>query len=62
MFLDPTRAAFSRYVVDPVSSEKSEKEFLQKEEGILYAELNLYRGVEAKQYHDVVGISKTRRL
>jgi hypothetical protein len=62
MFLDPTRAALSRYVVDPVSSEKSEKEFLQKEEGILYAELDLYRCVEAKQYHDVVGISKTRRL
>ena len=55
MFLDPTGAAVSGYVVHPTSGEKSEKEFLQKEEGILYAELDLDRCVEGKQYHDVVG-------
>jgi hypothetical protein len=36
-------------------SKKAGKEFLQKEEGILYAELDMQRCVEGRQYHDVVG-------
>jgi nitrilase len=55
VFLDLTGAVFSGYVVDPTSGEKSEKEFLQKDEGTLYAELDLDRCIEGKQYHDVVG-------
>ena len=55
MFLDPVGAALDGHVIHSSSGEKTRKEFLQKEEGILYAELDLQRCVEGKQYHDVVG-------
>ncbi|KAE8449000.1 hypothetical protein EG329_008588 [Mollisiaceae sp. DMI_Dod_QoI] len=55
MFLDPTGAALPGYVIDPVSGEKNDKEFLQTEEDILYAKLDFERCIEGKQYHDVVG-------
>lgn len=55
MFLDPTGAPLSGFVVDEETGEKVRKEFLQNEEGILYADLDLADCVEGKQYHDVVG-------
>ncbi|KAF3048325.1 hypothetical protein E8E12_011690 [Didymella heteroderae] len=55
MFLDPTGAPTPGFTVDSETGEKNEAEFLQKEEGILYADLKLADCVEGKQYHDVVG-------
>lgn len=55
MFLDPTGALLPGFVVDEKTGEKEEKGFLQKEPGILYADLNLSQCVEGKQYHDVTG-------
>ncbi|KAJ4351068.1 hypothetical protein N0V95_004172 [Ascochyta clinopodiicola] len=55
MFLDPTGAAIPGFTVDGATGEKKEVDFLQNEEGILYADLNLANCVEGKQYHDVVG-------
>lgn len=55
MFLDPTETALRGYVVDPITGGKAEKELLQLEEHVLYAELDLDKAIEWKQYHDVVG-------
>jgi predicted amidohydrolase len=55
MFLDPTGAAIPGFTVNSSTGNKTEVEFLQKEEGILYADLHLADCVEGKQYHDVVG-------
>ncbi|KAF1963703.1 carbon-nitrogen hydrolase [Byssothecium circinans] len=55
MYLDPTGAPIPGYTVDSMSGEKKEADFLQNEEGILYADLNLEDCVEGKQFHDVVG-------
>lgn len=55
MFLDPTGAPISGFTIDSSTGEKKDVEYLQKEEGILYADLNLADCVEGKQYHDVVG-------
>ncbi|RAL03315.1 carbon-nitrogen hydrolase family protein [Aspergillus ibericus CBS 121593] len=55
MFLDPTGATVEGWTVDEASGEVQKKEFLQAEEGILYADLDLSLAVEGKQYHDVVG-------
>lgn len=55
MYLDPTGAPINGFTVDGETGEKNEVEFLQKEEGILYADLNLADCVEGKQFHDVVG-------
>lgn len=55
MFLDPTGAPIPGFTVDAATGEKTEVEFLQKEEGILYADSDLGQCVEGKQYHDVVG-------
>lgn len=55
MFLDPTGAPVSGFTVDEATGEKQEVDFLQKEESILYADLDLADCVEGKQYHDVVG-------
>ncbi|KAL4746897.1 hypothetical protein BDW72DRAFT_183917 [Aspergillus terricola var. indicus] len=54
MFLDPTGAAHPAFVFSE-DGKKEEREFLQDEEGILYADFELDRCVEGKQYHDVVG-------
>ncbi|KAL4758124.1 uncharacterized protein BDW70DRAFT_162896 [Aspergillus foveolatus] len=54
MFLDPTGAAHSAFVFSE-DGKKEEREFLQDEEGIIYADFELNRCVEGKQYHDVVG-------
>ena len=54
-FLDPTGAALPGHIIDPESGERTEKKDLCTEEGILYAELDLEKCVEGKQYHDIVG-------
>ncbi|KKY23776.1 putative nitrilase [Diplodia seriata] len=53
MFLDPTGAPVAGFTVR--EGVKEEKDYLQAEEGILYADLDLGMCVEGKQYHDVVG-------
>lgn len=55
MFLDPTGATLPGHIIDPDSGEKVEKTLLRKQEGILYAEIDLDKCVGGKQYHDVVG-------
>ncbi|KAL4925308.1 carbon-nitrogen hydrolase family protein [Aspergillus undulatus] len=54
MFLDPTGAQHPAFTVSE-SGERQEIDYLQHEEGIIYADLDLERCVEGKQYHDVVG-------
>ncbi|KAL4816979.1 carbon-nitrogen hydrolase [Aspergillus spinulosporus] len=54
MFLDPTGAAHPAFVFSE-DGKKEERRFLQDEEGILYADFELDRCIEGKQYHDVVG-------
>lgn len=54
MFLDPTGALHPAYTFSD-TGEQQASEFLQHEEGIIYADLDLERCVEGKQYHDVVG-------
>ncbi|CZS89385.1 related to aliphatic nitrilase [Rhynchosporium agropyri] len=55
MFLDPTGALLPGYTIDTQSGKKLTKDFLQKEEDILYADMDLNDCIEGKQYHDVVG-------
>jgi len=55
MYLDPTGASIPGCTIDHETGVKKEVEYLQKEEGILYADLDLSNCVEGKQYHDVVG-------
>ena len=54
MFLGPTGAAMKGYIIGP-NGQKEETDFLQHEEGVLYADLELDKCVEGKQYHDIVG-------
>ena len=55
MFLDPTGALLPGFTVDKETSKTQERELLQTEEGILYADMDLGECIEGKQYHDVVG-------
>ncbi|KAH8807713.1 nitrilase [Xylogone sp. PMI_703] len=55
MFLDPTGALLPGFTISQTSGEEEAKDFLQHEEGILYADMNLDDCIEGKQYHDVVG-------
>jgi nitrilase len=56
MFLDPTGVTIWGYTVDSITGrEDNEREFLQGEEGIFYAALDLDMCLEGKQYRDVVG-------
>ena len=55
MFLDPTGAPLPSFTVDEHTNAEKPTEFLQKKEGILYADMDLSRCIEGKQYHDVVG-------
>ena len=55
MFLGPTGAAHSSFTVHPETGVEEAKDLLQKEEGILYADLDLADCIEGKQYHDVAG-------
>ena len=54
-FVDTTGAELLGHIIDPESGEKTNRRVLHEKEGILYAELDLDKCVEGKQYHDVVG-------
>jgi len=54
MFLDPTGTLLPGFTMD-VDGEMRRTEFLQNEEDVLYADLDMDDCVEGKQYHDVVG-------
>ncbi|KAJ4212317.1 hypothetical protein NW759_011705 [Fusarium solani] len=54
-FLDPTGALLPGFTVDPETQEHVPTEYLQKHEGILYADIDVEDCIEGKQYHDVVG-------
>lgn len=54
MYLDPTGSSLPAYTID-ASGKQVPKEYLQNEEGILYADMNVRDTIEGKQYHDVVG-------
>ena len=54
MFLDPTGAAIRGFTID-ANGVKIEVDYMQNEEGILYADLDLNGCIEGKQYHDVTG-------
>ncbi|KAM5344950.1 hypothetical protein ACJ41O_010812 [Fusarium nematophilum] len=53
-FLDPTGALLPGFVVDDAQGHVA-TEFLQSDEGILYADVDVEDCIEGKQYHDVVG-------
>lgn len=55
MFLDATGALLPGYIIDRQTGSKTTRDFLQHEEGILYADMDLEECIEGKQYHDVVG-------
>ncbi|KAE8153190.1 carbon-nitrogen hydrolase [Aspergillus avenaceus] len=55
LFLDPTGTLLPGFTFDRETAKRQETEYLQHQEGILYADLDLDRCVEGKQYHDVVG-------
>ncbi|KAI3395874.1 hypothetical protein diail_811 [Diaporthe ilicicola] len=55
MFFDPAGTPMQAFTVNSTTGEIEVKEFLQKEEGILYADFNLEDCIEGKQYHDVAG-------
>lgn len=55
MFLDPTGAPLRSFTIDETTGESRDTEFLQAEEGILYADMDLEACIEGKQYHDIVG-------
>lgn len=55
MFLDPTGTPLPSFTVEEDTKAQKPTEFLQNEEGILYADMDLHRCIEGKQYHDVVG-------
>ncbi|KAI9042141.1 carbon-nitrogen hydrolase family protein [Aspergillus affinis] len=55
MFLDPTGTPLPSFTVEEDTKTQRPKEFLQNEEGVLYADMDLDRCIEGKQYHDVVG-------
>lgn len=54
MFLDPTGTLLPGFTVNAAGT-RQQVDFLQNEEGILYADLDMDECVEGKQYHDVVG-------
>ncbi|KAI0203024.1 carbon-nitrogen hydrolase [Astrocystis sublimbata] len=55
LFLDPTGTQIRGFTIESATGKQTPTDFLQHEEGILYADVNLEDCVEGKQYHDVVG-------
>ncbi|KAF7561204.1 hypothetical protein G7046_g2938 [Stylonectria norvegica] len=55
MFLDPTGTQIPGFIIDEETQEVKQMDFLQADEGILYADVNVADCIEGKQYHDVVG-------
>ncbi|KAJ5809814.1 nitrilase [Penicillium pulvis] len=54
-FLDPSGSPLMGFVINAETGEREEKENLQHEEGILYADLDMTTTIEGKQFQDVVG-------
>jgi nitrilase len=54
-FLDPAGAPLKGFTIDSQTEEAVATDFLQHDEGILYADLDIEDCIEGKQYHDVVG-------
>ncbi|KAF5629977.1 aliphatic nitrilase [Fusarium tjaetaba] len=54
-FLDPTGALMKGFTIDSQTGDAVATDFLQRDEGILYADLDIEDCIEGKQYHDVVG-------
>ena len=54
MFLDSTGMPVMGWTMDE-QGQRQEKEMLQHEEGVLFADLNLEESVEGKQFHDLLG-------
>jgi len=54
MFLDPTGEIVKGWIVND-KREKEDREYLQMEEGVLFADLDLEMGIEGRQYHDLGG-------
>lgn len=55
MFLDPTGTHVPSFTICKHTKDRKPAEALQTEEEILYADLDLDKCIEGKQYHDVVG-------
>ncbi|KAE8138929.1 carbon-nitrogen hydrolase [Aspergillus pseudotamarii] len=55
MFLDPTGAPIRGFVIDEATSASHPADFLQAQEGVLYADVDLDDCIEGKQYHDTAG-------
>lgn len=55
LFLDPTGAPLPGFTINSTTGSSEQTDFLQEEEGIIYADMNLEDCIEGKQYHDVVG-------
>ncbi|KAF2130189.1 carbon-nitrogen hydrolase [Dothidotthia symphoricarpi CBS 119687] len=54
-FLNPTGSPLSTFTFKEQSTVAQNVEYLQNEEGILYADIDFDECIEGKQYHDVVG-------
>ncbi|GAB7341245.1 hypothetical protein MBLNU457_7522t1 [Dothideomycetes sp. NU457] len=54
MFLDPTGEIAKGWIVNE-KGEKEDREYLQTEEGLLFADLDLEMTIEGRQYHDLGG-------
>lgn len=54
MFLDPTGEIVKGWIVNG-KGEKEDREYLQTEEGVLFADLDLDMTIEGRQYHDLGG-------
>ncbi|KAI9167946.1 Nitrilase [Paramyrothecium foliicola] len=55
MVLDPTGAQVTGFTIDPDNGDRKPTDYLQKEEGVLFADIDVMDCIEGKQYHDVVG-------
>ena len=55
MFLDPSGSLVPGFMIDATTGRQVAKDFLQNEEGVLYADMDLEECIEGKQYHDVAG-------
>lgn len=54
MFLDSTGASHPPFTVCSENGTKEAEELLQKEEGILYADLDLVDCIEGKKSHNLI--------
>ncbi|KAF2148385.1 carbon-nitrogen hydrolase [Myriangium duriaei CBS 260.36] len=55
MYINPSGGVLPGFTVDSATGKKKVMEFLQQEEGILYADMDLDDCIEGKQFHDVAG-------